>query len=65
MTMKNNILLCCDIDRTILPNGDEDESPCVRSVFSFVIERSEIQLAYVSGRDKHLIQKAITEYDPP
>lgn len=53
------------MDRTILPNGDEDESPKVRSVLRLLVERPEIQLAYVSGRDKHLIQKAISEYDLP
>ncbi len=63
--MNNNILLCSDMDRTILPNGDQDESPQVRSVFSLLVERPEIHLAYVSGRDKRLIQKAITEYDLP
>ena len=63
--MNNNILLCSDMDRTILPNGDQDESPQVRSVLSLLVERSEIQLAYVSGRDKALIQSAIAEYDLP
>jgi sucrose-6F-phosphate phosphohydrolase len=53
------------MDRTILPNGDQDESPQVRSVLSLLVERSEIKLAYVSGRDKGLIQSAITEYDLP
>ena len=65
MIMNNNILLCSDMDRTILPNGDQDESPQVRSVFSLLVEHPEIQLAYVSGRDKRLIQEAITEYDLP
>jgi sucrose-6F-phosphate phosphohydrolase len=63
--MNNNILLCSDMDRTILPNGDQEESPEVRSVFRLLVERPEIHLAYVSGRDKDLIQKAITEYDLP
>jgi sucrose-6F-phosphate phosphohydrolase len=63
--MKNNILLCSDMDRTILPNGADDESPQVRAVLRILIERPEIHLAYVSGRDKHLIQKAIEEYDLP
>jgi sucrose-6F-phosphate phosphohydrolase len=63
--MNNNILLCTDMDRTILPNGDQDESPQVRSVFSLLVDRPEIQLAYVSGRDKGLIQSAIAEYDLP
>jgi len=63
--MKNNILLCSDMDRTILPNGDQEESSEARSVFRLLVERPEIHLAYVSGRDKNLIQKAITEYDLP
>jgi sucrose-6F-phosphate phosphohydrolase len=63
--MNNNIFLCSDMDRTILPNGAEDESPGVRSVLRLLVERPELQLAYVSGRDKHLIQKAISEYDLP
>ena len=63
--MNNNILLCSDMDRTILPNGLQDESPGVRSVLRLLVERPEIKLAYVSGRDRHLIQKAITEYDLP
>jgi sucrose-6F-phosphate phosphohydrolase len=53
------------MDRTILPNGDQDESPQIRSVFRLVAERPQIQLAYVSGRDKGLIQSAIAEYDLP
>jgi sucrose-6F-phosphate phosphohydrolase len=63
--MNNNILLCSDMDRTILPNGVQDESPQARFVLRILVERPEIQLAYVSGRDKRLIQEAITEYDLP
>jgi len=63
--MNDNILLCSDMDRTILPNGVQDESPQARSVFGLLVKRPEIQLAYVSGRDKRLIQKAIAEYDLP
>jgi sucrose-6F-phosphate phosphohydrolase len=53
------------MDRTILPNGTEDESPGVRYVLRHLVEQPEIQLAYVSGRDKHLIQEAISKYDLP
>jgi sucrose-6F-phosphate phosphohydrolase len=63
--MNNNILLCSDMDRTILPNGDQEESSGVRSVLRLLVERPEIHLAYVSGRDKHLIQKAIAKYNLP
>jgi hypothetical protein len=63
--MNNNILLCSDMDRTILPNGDQEESSEVRFVLRLLVERPEIHLAYVSGRDKNLIQEAIEEYDLP
>jgi sucrose-6F-phosphate phosphohydrolase len=63
--MNYNILLCSDMDRTILPNGDHEESSGVRSVLCLLVERPEIHLAYVSGRDKGLIQKAIAKYDLP
>jgi sucrose-6F-phosphate phosphohydrolase len=53
------------MDRTILPNGDQEESSEVRSVLRLLVERPEIHIAYVSGRDKNLIQEAITEYDLP
>ena len=53
------------MDRTILPNGDQEESSDVRSVLRLLVERPEIHIAYVSGRDKNLIQEAITEYDLP
>ena len=53
------------MDRTILPNGNQEESSEVRSVLRLLVERPEIHLAYVSGRDKNLIQEAIEEYDLP
>jgi sucrose-6F-phosphate phosphohydrolase len=65
MTKTNNILLCTDMDRTILPNGDQDESPQARGVLRHLLDRPEIELAYVSGRDKRLIQEAIREYELP
>jgi sucrose-6F-phosphate phosphohydrolase len=63
--MKNNILLCSDLDRTILPNGDEEEWPGTRAALRLVVDRPEIQLVYVSGRDKRLMLDAIAEYDLP
>lgn len=63
--MKNSILLCSDLDRTILPNGDEDEWPGARAVLRLLVERPEIKLVYVSGRDKRLMREAIAEYDLP
>jgi HAD superfamily hydrolase (TIGR01484 family) len=65
MTSKIDILLCCDLDRTLLPNGDQDEWPGARPTLRRVAGRSEIQLVYVSGRDMRLMQDAIADYDLP
>ena len=59
------ILICSDLDRTIIPNGDQEESAHTRAVFRQLVEDSDISLAYVSGRDKKLILDAIEEYYLP
>jgi hypothetical protein len=63
--MHQNILLCSDLDRTLLPNGVEPESLLARPLFRALSERSDICLAYVSGRDLHLLQQAVDEYQLP
>ena len=59
------ILICSDLDRTIIPNGYQRESPHSRPVFRKLVEHSNIYLAYVSGRDKKLILDAIEEFHLP
>jgi sucrose-6F-phosphate phosphohydrolase len=61
----SKILLCCDLDRTVLPNGNANESPGVRDLFAHVVRESGLTLAYVSGRDIHLLQQAISDYQIP
>jgi HAD superfamily hydrolase (TIGR01484 family) len=58
-------LICTDLDRTIIPNGYQEESAQARSVFRRLAEHSNIYLAYVSGRDKKLILDAIEEFYLP
>jgi len=58
-------LICSDLDRTIIPNGYQEESAHARLVFRKVAEHSNIYLAYVSGRDKKLILDAIEEFYLP
>jgi len=65
MNMTNKILLCCDLDRTVLPNGHAMESPGARKLFTRIADADEIVLAYVSGRDKKLLLDAINEYQIP
>ena len=60
-----NIIICSDLDRTIIPNGYQKESVHARPVFRQLAEHSNIYLAYVSGRDKKLILDAIEEFYLP
>jgi HAD superfamily hydrolase (TIGR01484 family) len=59
------ILICSDLDRTIIPNGYQEESVRARPVLRQLVENSSIYLAYVSGRDKKLILDAIDEFYLP
>lgn len=59
------LLLCTDMDRTIIPNGAQPEDASARPRFRAFCALPEVTLVYVSGRDKGLIQHAITEYELP
>ncbi|MBI2415173.1 MAG: HAD-IIB family hydrolase [Candidatus Kerfeldbacteria bacterium] len=58
-------LLASDLDCTVLPNGVEPLSPGAMELFTNFVQRPQVHLAYVSGRDLGLIQKALTEYHVP
>ncbi|QPN60848.1 HAD hydrolase family protein [Synechococcus sp. CBW1002] len=59
------LLLCTDLDRTLIPNGRQPESPAARSLFARLVQRPEVTLAYVSGRDAALVAEAIVDYALP
>jgi sucrose-6F-phosphate phosphohydrolase len=59
------LLLCTDLDRTLLPNGGPPEHPAARPLFSKLCARPEVTLAYVSGRHLQLVEEAITAYAVP
>jgi hypothetical protein len=63
--MKPTLLICTDLDRTLLPNGHLPESPGVRDTFARLVARDEIDLAYLSGRDLHLVVEAMEAYRIP
>jgi len=63
--MAEEILICTDLDRTLIPNGEAKESPEARARFSTLAARPEITLAYVSGRHLALVQAAIRRYKLP
>lgn len=59
------ILLCTDLDRTLLPNGLQPESPAARPLFKKLVAQPFVTLAYVSGRNLRLLEEAIAEYQLP
>ena len=63
--MSKRILICTDLDRTLLPNGKQPESPGSRAAFTRLVSLPEVTLAYVSGRHRELVEDAIHEYDLP
>ena len=58
-------LLCSDLDRTLIPNGAQPESPLALALFKRMVNRHEITLTYVTGRHRALIEQAIAEFDLP
>ncbi|MBT8368717.1 MAG: HAD-IIB family hydrolase [Deltaproteobacteria bacterium] len=65
VTRLQKILICSDLDRTIIPNGYQEESAPARPVLRRLAEQDNIYLAYVSGRDRKLILDAIEEFYLP
>jgi HAD superfamily hydrolase (TIGR01484 family) len=63
--MLKHILICTDLDRTLLPNGRQPESSGARACFTRLVSRPEVTLAYVSGRHRELVEDAIREYELP
>ena len=63
--MKPNLLVCSDLDRTILPNGAQPESPQARPKLHQLTARPQVMLAYVSGRHEALLREAIVQYHIP
>ncbi len=58
-------LLCTDLDRTLIPNGNQPESPAAKGRFKKLVDREEIKLTYVSGRHRALVEQAIADFDLP
>lgn len=60
--MMDKLLICTDLDRTLLPNGPLPESPGCRQLFARLVARPEVTLVYVTGRHRQLIEKSIRQY---
>ena len=59
------LLLCTDMDGTVIPDGRHPEAPGARDRFSAFCAQPHVTLAYVTGRDRGLVEKAIAEYGLP
>lgn len=59
------LLVCTDLDRTLIPNGPQSEPRAGRAAFSRFASHDEITVAYVSGRHRALIVQAISHYQLP
>lgn len=58
-------LLCTDLDRTLIPNGKQPESPKAMERFRLLADQREATLVYVTGRHRELIEQAIAEFGLP
>jgi len=59
------IILFSDLDRTLIPNGEQPESPSARPLLRELVESNMIRLVYVSGRDRDLVIQAMEEFHLP
>lgn len=59
------LLLCTDLDRTLLPNGSAPESAGARKVFERLVSHQMVKLVYVTGRDPGLVSEAIITWKIP
>ena len=63
--MSRPVSLFTDLDRTLIPNGDQEESPGVRAMLGTLVRRGLVEPVYVTGRDAALVRAAISEYGLP
>ncbi len=63
--MNDTLMICTDLDRTLIPNGHQPESPGARDRFTRLAADAAVTLVYVSGRDEGLLRDAIDAYHLP
>ena len=61
----SRLLLCTDLDRTLIANGAQPESQGALALFRQLVRREDVTLVYVSGRHRALIERAMYEFDLP
>lgn len=63
--MSDRVLICTDLDGTLVPDGREPESEGARELFGRATARPDVTLAYVTGRHRALVEEAIREFSLP
>jgi sucrose-6F-phosphate phosphohydrolase len=63
--MNERLLVCTDLDRTLIPNGPQPESAGAGERFKQLCASEDVLLAYVSGRDQSLVKEAIADFSLP
>jgi sucrose-6F-phosphate phosphohydrolase len=58
-------IICTDLDRTLLPNGEQVESTQARARFRALAADPNIIVVYASGRDYQLVEAAIEQWELP
>jgi len=61
----SRLLLCTDMDRTIIPNGVQTEHQYAHEAFSEFCKQPNVMLVYVTGRHQELVQQAINDFALP
>ena len=61
----SKLLLCTDMDRTVIPNGVQAEPTEARQRFSRFCADPRVSLVYVSGRHRALVEEALRIYQLP
>ncbi len=59
------MIIFSDLDRTIIPNGEQPESKTARPLLRQLAENNFLKLVYVTGRSANLTKQAIAKYDLP
>ncbi len=60
-----SLLLCTDLDRTLIPNGTQPESPGARQAIAELARHRDVTLVYVTGRHLALTEHAIRRFSLP
>jgi sucrose-6F-phosphate phosphohydrolase len=58
-------IICTDLDRTLLPNGEQKESSQAREQFRALAADPQTVIIYASGRDYQLAEQAIEQWALP